>query len=87
MVSYEYRCDTCGCFERQLPMGMATAASPCPSCGRDANRRFSPPMTSRTSAPLAAALAREEASRDHPQVVDRVPPRQRARPPSPPTLP
>jgi putative FmdB family regulatory protein len=81
---YEYRCDDCGCFEQRLPMGTATATAACPSCGRDAKRSFSVPMTYRTPKPLATMLAREEASRDYPQVVDRVPPRRRPRRPTPP---
>jgi hypothetical protein len=36
-------------------------------------------MTSRTPKPLATVLAREEASRDYPE-VDRVPPRRQPRP-------
>jgi len=74
---YEYRCSDCGIFERSMPMGTATRSARCPSCGRDANRVFSVPMTYRTPKPLAAMLAREEASRDYPEIVDRVPPRRR----------
>jgi hypothetical protein len=66
-----------------MPMGTATATVACPSCGQDAKRIFAVPMTYRTSKPLASMLAREEASRDHPQVVDRVAPRRRPRPTPP----
>jgi putative FmdB family regulatory protein len=83
VATYEYRCDDCGRFDRQLPMGAAPASAPCPACGRDARRVFSPPLTNRTPRPLAAMLAREEASRDHPEVVDRVPPRRRPPRPAP----
>ena len=76
---YEYRCSDCGIFERSMPMGTATESSPCPTCGRDANRVFSVPMTYRTAKALATMLAREEASRDYPEVVERVPPRQQPR--------
>jgi putative FmdB family regulatory protein len=79
---YEYRCRDHGSFERSLPMGTATRSSACPTCGGDANRVFSAPMTSRTPGPLAAMLAREEASRDHPEVVTSVPPRNRPRRPA-----
>jgi putative FmdB family regulatory protein len=81
---YEYRCGDCGCFEQRMPMGTATATAACPSCGRDAKRSFSVPMTYRTPKLLARMLAREEASRDYPQVVERVPPRRRPRRPTPP---
>ena len=73
MATYDYRCGDCGCFEQRMPMGTATATVACPSCGRDAKRLFAVPMTRRTPKPLARMLAREEASRDYPQVVDRVP--------------
>jgi putative FmdB family regulatory protein len=79
VATYEYRCDDCGCFEQRMAMGTATASAACPTCGRDAKRIFSVPMTNRTPKPLATMLAREEASRDYPEVVDRLPPRQRPR--------
>jgi putative FmdB family regulatory protein len=81
---YDYRCDDCGCFEQRMPMGTATATVACPSCGQDAKRIFAVPMTYRMSKPLASILAREEASRDDPQVVDRLPPRRRPRRSTPP---
>ncbi len=82
MATYQYRCRDCGIFERSMPMGTATGSARCPTCGRDANRLFSVPMTSRTPKPLAATLAREEASRDHPEVVERVPSASRPRRPA-----
>jgi putative FmdB family regulatory protein len=84
VASYEYRCGDCGRFEQRMPMGTAAAVAPCPSCGRDAKRIFSVPVTYRTPKPLATMLAREEASRDYPAVVDRVPPRRRPPRPTPP---
>ena len=84
MAIYDYRCDECGRFEQRMPMGTATATVACPSCGRDAKRIFSAPRTYRTPKPLATMLAREEASRDYPEVVDRLPPRRRPRPSTPP---
>jgi putative FmdB family regulatory protein len=81
---YDYRCDDCGRFEQRMPMGTATAAVACPSCGQDAKRIFAVPMTNRTPKPLARMLAREEASRDYPQVVNRLPPRWRPRRSTPP---
>src|SRR5215207_11426458 len=81
---YDYGCDDCGSFEQRMPMGTATATVACPSCGRDAKRIFAVPMTYRTPRPLAGMLAREEASRDYPQVVDRAPPRRRPRRPASP---
>jgi putative FmdB family regulatory protein len=78
---YEYRCSDCGTFEKSMPMGTATASAECPACGADGNRVFSAPMTSRTPKPLAAMLAREDASRDRPEVVNRVPAAARSRRP------
>ncbi len=77
VATYEYRCPDCGTFERSMPMGTAMTSMACPACGRDARRVFSVPMTYRTPGPLATMLAREEASRDYPEVVERVPPGQR----------
>jgi putative FmdB family regulatory protein len=79
VATYEYRCDDCGGFEQRMTMGTATASAPCPTCGRNAKRIFSVPMTYRTPKPLATMLAREEASRDYPEVVDRPPPHRRPR--------
>jgi putative FmdB family regulatory protein len=77
---YEYRCGECGTFEQSMPMGTAPGGVACPACGHHANRVFSAPMTYRLPKPVATMLAREEASRDHPEVVDRVPPRRPPRP-------
>jgi putative FmdB family regulatory protein len=82
VATYEYRCSDCGIFGRSMPMGTATKSAMCPTCGRDANRVFSVPMTYRTPGSLATMLAREEASRDHPEVVERVPPHSRPRRPA-----
>jgi putative FmdB family regulatory protein len=84
MATYEYRCGDCGRFEQLMTMGTATASAACPTCGRDAKRIFSAPMPYRTAKPLATMLAREEASRDHPEVVDRPPRHRRPRRPAPP---
>src|SRR6266498_3269806 len=64
-----------------MPMGTATQCATCPTCARGAKRVFSVPMTYRTSQPLATMLAREEASRDYPEIVERVPPPSRPRRP------
>jgi putative FmdB family regulatory protein len=80
VATYEYRCSDCGTFDRSLPMGTARESARCPTCGRESHRVFSVPMTGpRTPDRLAAMLAREEASRDYPEVVDRVPSRARPR--------
>ena len=83
MATYDYRCGDCGNFEQRMPMCTATTTVACPICVLDAKRIFAVPMTYRTPKPLATMLAREEASRDYPQVVHRVPPRQQPRPTPP----
>jgi putative FmdB family regulatory protein len=80
MVTYEYRCNRCGDFETSQPLGTATQSVPCPTCAGDAARVWSPPLLNRTPAPLARALAREDASRDYPEVLDDLPPRRRRHP-------
>lgn len=82
VATYEYHCDDCGTFERSMPMGSATQSAICPTCGRDGKRVFSVPMTYRTPESLAAMLTREEASRDYPEVIERVPPTNRPRHPT-----
>jgi putative FmdB family regulatory protein len=73
MATYVYRCPDCGPWEVRLPMGAAGATAPCPTCGSDAPRRYTAPLLSRTSAPLARARLQEEASRDAPTVTAAVP--------------
>ena len=81
MATYVYRCPDCGPWEVRLPMGSAGSTAACPGCGGAAPRRYTPPLLSRTPGPLAAMLAREEASRDQPEVVNRVPAAARSRRP------
>jgi putative FmdB family regulatory protein len=71
--TYVYRCPDCGQFEARSPMAAAASAAVCPDCGGPAPRRFTPPLLSRTAAPVAAARSREEASRDAPAVTTSVP--------------
>ncbi|GAA0523799.1 hypothetical protein GCM10011581_49500 [Saccharopolyspora subtropica] len=73
MATYEYDCPRCGRFETRQPMGTAAAARDCPECRGPARRIFSVPHLASTPAPLGAALAREERSRDEPEVVTEVP--------------
>lgn len=82
MVTYEYRCVDCGVFEEHRPMGTATESATCPCCGGDAKRVFSPPMIHQLPEQLSTMLAREEQSRDYPEVVSQVPPRPPRRQPA-----
>lgn len=83
MAIYEYRCPECGPFDVSLPMGSAPQARDCAACGRPARRVFSAPGLTRTPPALAAALAREEQSREAPEVVSGPPRARTARPPHP----
>ncbi|MGY1753702.1 FmdB family zinc ribbon protein [Blastococcus sp. SYSU D01042] len=85
MPTYLYRCPADGSFEARLPMAAAGAMSDCPVCGAPAPRRFTPPLLSRTPAPVAAARLREEASRDAPVVTTTLP--EAPRRPAPPRNP
>ncbi|MET0765410.1 MAG: zinc ribbon domain-containing protein [Blastococcus sp.] len=73
MATYVYRCPDCGPWEVRLAMGTAGATAPCPACGGAAPRLYTPPLLSRTTAPVAAARLREEASRDEPAITTAIP--------------
>jgi putative FmdB family regulatory protein len=88
MAVYEYRCSNCGAFEARTDMGAAPQTLACPTCGREARRAWTAPLLVRTPGSLARALARDEASRDQPEVVTDLPPKPRRRPaPKHPALP
>jgi putative FmdB family regulatory protein len=74
MAAYLYRCTTCGPWEIRTPIGTAGTTSGCPACGAAGRRVYTAPLVSRTSAPLAAARLRDEASRDEPTLTTAVPP-------------
>ncbi|MFM0737044.1 zinc ribbon domain-containing protein [Paraburkholderia xenovorans] len=46
MPTYDYRCDTCGVFAALRRISERDAASPCPSCGKLAQRTLSVPALS-----------------------------------------
>lgn len=86
MATYEYRCLDCGRFEVHLPIGTAAAVFACPACDQPARRVFSAPYLSRVPSAVAAALTREEQSREAPEVVTSVPLKRRRRQPPHPAL-
>jgi putative FmdB family regulatory protein len=75
VTEYEYGCPDCGPFTIRRAMGSAAPSAACPACGHDSRRRFSALPVRRVPAALAGALARQEASADHPEVVSSLPPR------------
>ncbi|SFL45311.1 FmdB family zinc ribbon protein [Geodermatophilus ruber] len=82
MVVYVYRCSEHGVTEQSRPIGTATAAVPCPTCGSPAPRVFTAPRLSLGDPTRGALLDRAERSRDAPEVVSAPPPRPRRRSPT-----
>ncbi len=76
MTLYEYRCRDHGLTSVSLPMGTAPRSIACPVCSAPTERVFSAPMlmTSK-SRRLASVIDRCEKSRDEPEVVTSLPPR------------
>jgi putative FmdB family regulatory protein len=81
VATYPYRCLEHGTFDVRRPIGTAAGTWLCPTCGGDAVRVFSPPMLAHTSRALAAALQRDEKSREAPEVVSALPSRKPSRQP------
>lgn len=84
MVTYQYRCPSCGPIEVSRPMGAARPTETCERCDAVAPREFAAPMLRRTSPTAARLRDVQDASASEPQVVTGVPPaRRRAAPPDP----
>jgi putative FmdB family regulatory protein len=71
MVTYAYRCAVCGSVDINFPMGQAPTCADCPRCGAGVERRWTSPGLTRMHRGLRDAFAREERSRDEPEVVSR----------------
>ena len=71
MATYAYRCPACGTFDLARPMGEAPERVECPRCAASSPRRWTAPLLAQINPALRSALAREEASRDAPEVVTR----------------
>lgn len=56
MPTYRFACETCGTFDRDLPMNEAGSAARCPYCGMMALRQF-------TSFYVGAALSPDRGAR------------------------
>jgi putative FmdB family regulatory protein len=69
MPTYAFTCAGCGPFEAWRPVDEAAAVLQCPSCGREATRRFTAPGVARTPTALRGALDREDRSAHEPEVV------------------
>jgi hypothetical protein len=79
VATYPYRCPEHGDFDVHRPIGTAAGTSLCPCCSADAIRVFSAPMLAHTSRAVAAALQRDEKSREAPEVVTAPPSRRPVR--------
>lgn len=63
MPTYDYRCNACGLFAALRRISDRDAASPCPSCGRLAQRTLSlPTLSLMASTQRAAHQVNERAS-------------------------
>jgi len=71
MATYAYRCPDCGAFDEIRPMGEAPERVACPRCAASSPRAWTAPRLAGMNPALRSALAREEASRDAPEVVTR----------------
>ena len=69
MPVYAFTCGGCGGFELTRPMTQAAAPAPCPTCGTEARRVFTPPGLARLARPVRGALDMEERSAHEPAVV------------------
>lgn len=71
MVTYAYRCPECGSVDMTFPLGQAPEQTACPRCGAWTRRRWTAPGLARLPRGIREAHAREERSRDEPEVVSR----------------
>ncbi len=69
MPVYAFTCTGCGGFELMRPMTQAAALAPCPTCGTEARRVFTPPGLALLARPMRGALGMEEKSAHEPAVV------------------
>jgi putative FmdB family regulatory protein len=66
MPTYDYRCDTCGHFTALRRISERGAASPCPSCGKLAQRTLSLPALSLMASTQRAAYQVNERAANAP---------------------
>jgi putative FmdB family regulatory protein len=69
MPVYAFTCAACGGFELTRPMTQAAVPAPCPTCGTEARRVFTPPGLALLARPVRRALDVEEKSAHEPAVV------------------
>ena len=69
MPIYEFRCTQCGDFEATHPMSTAPKKQPCPVCGEDARKLFSPANLSTLNSSRARAIDSAARTAETPDVV------------------
>jgi len=73
MPRYDYRCPSCGIFERLCASQAVSDPVVCPTCATEAKRVYSPPGLVKTPAVLAKKLDHAYKSASSPEVVKRAP--------------
>jgi putative FmdB family regulatory protein len=66
---YAFECAPCGPFELIRSIGERSTPAPCPTCGAEGRRVYSPPGLTRTPAGLSRLRDTEERSAHEPDVV------------------
>jgi putative FmdB family regulatory protein len=69
MPVYAFTCAACGGFELMRPMAQAAEPAPCPTCGTEARRVFTPPGLALLAQRVRGVLDMEEKSAHEPAVV------------------
>ncbi len=69
MPIYAFTCTRCGSFDVTRSVADAGAPAPCPQCGTDARRVFTPPGLALLRKPIRGLLDLEEKSAHAPDVV------------------
>ena len=80
---YDYLCAGCGPFEVSRPIGTASPREGCFTCGRPAERTYSPPAVTSPRSALNRAKETADRSAHEPQALSGPPPRSAHRPRSP----
>ena len=69
MPIYAFSCTSCGLFDVARAMADAAEPAPCPTCGGQARRVFTPPGLPLLAKPVRRAFDLEEKSTHEPEVV------------------
>lgn len=70
MPTYRYSCEGCGPFERWRPIREPSETCPCPECGVEASKVFTPPRIGLAATPNRAPDAQAIVAKDAAWNVD-----------------